>query len=163
MLDKTVAKEKVNRKKVLNTYEKSKTEYLNHKKKLDLVEKQVDALQKELDKHKGLCGASRKTLLKLQKAVQNMDLANASDVIFYQNSDDMGYIVDGKEYHLEVDQLGEIAKTPMLHHRRSLKKNQVSDAAEAFGNGEVVEMEEDEDEGEASDGETEELFVNLWE
>jgi hypothetical protein len=95
-------------------------------------------LDEKLDKVKQECAASRKHMLKLHKAVQSMDIANASDCIFYNDdSDDIGFVIRGKEYHLHIPEDGEVELVPMLQHRRSRKqKDEPTDVMNE--NGDVV-------------------------
>lgn len=155
---KTAAKERIPRKRVLHSLEKSKAEYQVHKKKRDMLAKQLDALQKELEKSDAFSGSARKKFLKLQKAVQNMDLADASDVVFYQNSDDVGYVIDGREYHLDVNEFGELNQTPMLHHRRKLRQDSLNEMAKGFAEGDLPDEGEIDDENNPIEG----LSVDLW-
>lgn len=121
-IHKLAAKEKTGRKKVVSALEKAKKSYSALKSSLDSLEAQADKINAQLEKTRSSCNAARKDMIKFHKAIQNMDLTNASDAVFY-DSGDVGYIIDGQECHVDINEAGEITKTKMRDHRKSLKKS----------------------------------------
>lgn len=135
-LTKTAAKDRLGRNKVNKSLEKAKKEYSGHKTNLDQLEAQDGKLRVQLDNTRKLTNDARRRVMTLHKAMQNMDLANASDAVFYNDdSNDIGYIIDSKEYHLETDEAGEMKLVPMRHHRSERKKSLQGDEAVAEDSG----------------------------
>ena len=59
--------------------------------------------------------------MKMHKAMQTMDLANANDAVFYADDEDVGYIINNKEYAVSIDDSGDVKFIPMNQHRKSKK------------------------------------------
>lgn len=138
-LQKQAAKEKTSRKRLSKELEKAKLEYGKLKSLLDDLESKKSDLDIKLNKIKSECTSARKNMVKLHKTIQSMDISNASDAIFYNDeSDDVGYVINGKEFHLDFDNDGELSLIPMLAHRRS-KKQKDKEEAEA----EELELDQD--------------------
>lgn len=119
-IQKLAAKEKTGRKKVVSALEKSKKNYGSLKSTLDSLEEQAEKINAQLEKTRESCATARKDMLKFHKAIQNMDLTNASDVVFY-DSGDVGYVISGTEYHCDVNDAGDLVKKPMRQHRKDKK------------------------------------------
>jgi len=121
-IQKLAAKEKTGRKKVVSALEKAKKSYSALKSSLDSLEAQAEKINSQLEKTRSSCNLARKDMIKFHKAIQNMDLTNASEVVFY-DSGDVGYMIDGQECHVDINDAGEITRTKMRDHRKSLKKS----------------------------------------
>lgn len=147
-LTKIAAKEKTNRKRVVSSLEKAKSAYGKLKASLDSLEEQALRINESLEKTKSSCGLARKEMLKLHKVIQTMDLTNANEVVMY-DSGDVGYVIDGKECHVDVDDSGEMKKTRMRDHRRE-KKNDKKDTLDASYDP-ALDDDSSEDEGEVVD------------
>lgn len=112
----------------LNKNLKGVTEdYKRERKELLGLEKQLVDLQCAIDGCRGKMTGSRKELLKLTDMLKNMDLASCDNVLFYQNdAQDVSYVIDGEEYHMEIVDAGDMKLTPMKEHqlnrRRKLKE-----------------------------------------
>jgi len=117
------AKERTNKKKINKEWEKSKAEYAKIKAIVDdLQGKKQDAEQK-LESASNQCSAARKKMMGLMKTIQHMDISNASDAVFYNDDyGDVGYVIGNKEYHLSLNDDGEMSIVPMLTHRRNRKQ-----------------------------------------
>ena len=121
-LSKTAAKERVSRGKISKQLEKAKADYGRLKDSLDVMEANDAKLKSQLDETRKSTNEARQRILKMHKAMQNMDLSNANDAIFYNDeSQDVGYVIDGKEFHLDIDDTGEVKLTPMGKHRKARK------------------------------------------
>lgn len=127
-LAKTAAKEKVGRKQLSKDLEKSKARYRTLKSALDSMEAEAAKLNKKIEENRSVLQGERKKMVKLHDALQKMDLADASDCVFYD--DDTGYIVGGKEVHLDLNDAGDITITPMRAYRRSLREKDLSHSSE---------------------------------
>lgn len=151
--NKYAAKEKVTRKKVVSALEKAKKTYGQLKASLDSLESQAEKINSALEKTKSNCSAARKEMMKYHKTIQNMDLSNASDVIFYESSD-VGYLINGTECHLDMDDVGDLRIVPMREHRKSKRQkhdtNEVSYVNESDDSS-------DEDGSDTSDHETKDM------
>lgn len=148
-LAKTAAKDRLGRNKVNKALEKAKKEYANHKGNLDQLEAQDSKLRIQLDNTRKSTNDARKRVITLHKAMQNMDLANASDAVFYNdNSEDIGYIIGGKEYHLKMDEEGEMELVPMRHFRSERKRSLLEDPSEDAKDEVIEELNQDIAEGE---------------
>lgn len=138
-LTKLAAKDKLSRGKVSKSLEKDKAEYSKMKKTYDSLVAERDKLNEKVEALGATCQDFRKKIIKMHGALQKMDLSNASDAIFYDTAD-IGYVIDGKEYHLEVDDMGDMKLVPMRQHRSSKKKEEYPEADDAMKqqeNGEV--------------------------
>lgn len=147
------SKEQVPRKRLSKILEKEKLEYSKKKKMLDGLEAEAEKLNSKVDQLRGECQSDRKNIMKKHQALSNMDMANASDVIFYNDdSSDTGYVIDGKEYHLEIDDMGDLKLFPMRKHRAERKQkpeeNEVSDQEPSM---------------EVADEDVDNLYLNLTE
>lgn len=136
---KTAAKDKVSRKQLTKMLEKSKQTYGKLKSECDSLEKQFRKLEEQLTSAKAEVSTARKQMLKLSKAAQDMDLSGATDVVFYQENDEVGFVFDGKEYHVSYNDSGDPELELMNKHRRKKKEVSVEE------NPEVLEEELSED------------------
>lgn len=125
-ISKTAGKSKVSRNGISKNIEKSKKTYKNLKSKLDILEKEDAKRQKELNELRSQVASLKKSIGNSHKVLQNLDVANADDAVFYNDSDDVGYVIDGGEYHLEVKDDGELELIPMRQWRRSKKLEKTS-------------------------------------
>ena len=141
-INKYAAKEKIGRKKIVSTLEKAKNNYGKLKAALDSLQSQAEKINASLEKTKASCEAARKEMMKYHKTIQNMDLSNANDVIFY-DSGDVGYIIDGKECHLDLDDVGDLRVVPMREHRKSKRKKSIDEQDAAYNS--AVDDDSDED------------------
>lgn len=163
-VNKFAAKEKISRKKLVSALEKAKANYSKIKANLDSLEAQDRKIQVALEKARTDCNDSRRHMLKMHKAIQNMDLASASDAIFY-DSEDIGYVIDSKEYHLDLNDSGEMVLVPMNKYRRDKKKeikeSEIEVAQDTSDEDDDQDF-NDNDEGiEALDSELDELYAKL--
>lgn len=145
-LAKSAAKTKVSRNGVAKNIEKDKKKYKLLKSQLDALEAQNTELQEKIQKTKEEVAVLKKRIGGSHKVLHNLDISNADDAIIY-NSDDVGYIIDGGEYHLEVKDDGDLVLTPMKDWRKSKKIEKEGDEGEE----EVVEPILDEDSNEVMD------------
>lgn len=179
---KTAGKDKMNRKRMSGTLEKAKGDYAKHKKELDILEADDTKLKEKLEATRSGAAAARKKMLQLHKAMSNMDLANANDAVFYADDEDVGYVINGKEFHLDVDDVGDVKLTPMSAHRKSKKtkkadenctdENCADDSHNHFGPGDKkVKTDDESDDGDddeddannSGDGEFDDLYATLLE
>lgn len=123
-LVKEAAKERASRKQVDKMLGKAKSEYAKYKGQLDLLEAEDAKRKAQLDVTRRQTNDLRQKVMKMHKAMQCMDLANASDAVFYNDdSSDIGYIISGKEFHLEIDENGEMSLHPMRKFRSERKSS----------------------------------------
>jgi len=118
---KTAAKEKVNRGRLAKKLERAKSDYSKLKSELDVLEANDSKLKQQLETTRSGAQKARKDIMQMHNAMQKMDLANANDAIFYADDEDVGYVINGKEFHLDVDDTGDVKLTPMSAHRKSKK------------------------------------------
>lgn len=120
------AKERTSKKKINKELERAKNEYSKHKSVVDDLEARKSDIERKLEVASGECAGARKKMLGLHKTIQHMDISNASDAVFYNDDyGDVGYVIGDKEYHLSINEDGEMSIVPMLTHRRNRKiKNQ---------------------------------------
>lgn len=123
-LVKEAAKERASRKQVDKMLGKAKAEYAKYKGQLDVLEAEDAKRKAQLDVTRRQTNDLRQKVMKMHKAMQCMDLANASDAVFYNDdSADIGYIISGKEFHLEIDEHGEMNLHPMRKFRSERKSS----------------------------------------
>jgi len=131
-LGKTAArsKPKTSRKQVLKRIDKSKATYQVERKKLKNLERNLKKIENDINLAKGVQRTSRSDMLKLKKVLSNMDLADCNYVILYEDSNECGYIVDGEERSLDVDDDGELSFKLMKEYRKE-KRQAEKDAQNA--------------------------------
>lgn len=154
---KYAAKEKISRTKLNKALEKAKANYSKARTHLTALEKEYAKLESQLSASRAECNDARKHMNKLHNAAYNMDLSSATDAVFYQDSDDVGYVVDGKEFYLEISDDGELNLTPWNKYRRDRKaKNE-----EVKRDNDEIAL--DENNAEISDEEFDQFYSNLVE
>lgn len=127
---KIAAKNKISRKKILKSLEKSKSDYSKTKSELDKISKELEKIQKLHNSLLDECSSHKKEMIRLHKIVQKMDLSGASDAVFYKDQNDVSYVIDGKEYDISLSDDGEMEKMPWRAARRARKEELTSDEGE---------------------------------
>ena len=128
VLNKVASRDKVTKKKLYKDLDKAKSEHNKLKSIVDDLESKKNDAQSKLDKIKSEYTAARKNMIKLHKTIQSMDISNASDVIFYNDAlSDVGYVIDNKEYNLEINDDGEVELVPMHQYRKSKRQKQLEE------------------------------------
>lgn len=123
-------KERMSRAKMMKALEKAKNDHKSLKSTLDMLEANDAKLKGQLEQTKKDFQEARAKILKYHNGMQHSDLANASDVVFYD--DDTGYVIDGKEYHLDVDDgSGDLKLTLMSKHRKAKKAEKAEPCMDA--------------------------------
>ena len=120
-LNKIAAKEKTSKKSLSKRLEKARSEHQKLSEEFKRVQKEHSGVQARFDDLKGKVSAKRKEIISLQNAGQKMDLADASDAIFHQDTNDVSYVIDGKEFHVDVDGEGNVNTVPWRDHRKAQK------------------------------------------
>lgn len=136
-IQKLASKEKINRGKLGKRLQKAKDDYSKLKKALDILEANDAKTQQELGDHRSRAQQSRKNIMKMHKAMQTMDLANANDAVFYADDDDVGYIINGKENHISINDNGDFQFTPMHQYRKSKRAPKIDDDTETSASDEA--------------------------
>jgi hypothetical protein len=121
-------KDKMSRKSILKRIDKSKATYQQERKKLENFKKQKEKLENELESCHNVMKDSRSEMLRLKNVLSNMDLADCNYAIMYEN--DCGYLIDGEEYHVKINDDGDLEVKPMKEHRKELKSSEKSDESE---------------------------------
>lgn len=134
-------KDKMSRKSILKKIDKSKATYQQERKKLENLKKQKDKLEKELDICQSIMKESRSEMLRLKNILSNMDLADCNYAIMYEN--DCGYLIDGEEYHVKINDDGDLEVKLMKDYRKELKNSEKSEEPE---NNEADDQEKEESE-----------------
>ena len=129
-LEKSAAKSKMPRRGVSKALEKARAQYSAQKKRHDQIAKEHGKLSNDLNEAKDQMLKTRKHLSRLTEAQRMADIADASGVIFHPDSDDISYIVDGKECHLELDDIGDIKAMPWRDFQKSKKNSLQSNITE---------------------------------
>jgi len=156
-LNKIAAKEKTSKKSLSKRLEKARAEHQKLSEEFKKVQKEHSGVQARFDELKGKVSAKRKEIISLQSAGQKMDLADASDAIFHQDTNDVSYVIDGKEYHVELDGEGNVNTVPWRDHRKAQKPApEVSEES-----GEKIEGEEVADAEDCADPPGEEDAANM--
>lgn len=140
------SRKKIDKKRVdsLDSYHQAKSKYQELQEKKKEIESQLDKSRQDMQD-------SRSDMLRYNDVLRNMDLLACRHVTLYNNSDDIGYIVDKEEHHLDVDDCGDVSLTPMKEYRRYLKQ-QNQETNEADDQDEPEEEEEEDDTSDAHDG-----------
>jgi hypothetical protein len=63
------------------------------------------------------------------KVLERMDLSDCKSVMFY-GSGDISYVRDKQEYHLDIDDTGDVSSKPFREYQRELRRKQKEDRAE---------------------------------
>ena len=119
---------KLTKKRVDSDRLKSLKKYHASKSKLSKLKEEEAKLQAELEATEKDMHDCRSEMLKLTDVLRNMDLADCKHVMMYENSEDVGYIVDNDEHHLDVDDNGDISFISMKDYRRQKKKEDKEDS-----------------------------------
>lgn len=125
-------KTKMSRQRIIKEINGSRSKYQETRKTLkDLESKQkrlndlIQVAQKDVTE-------SRKKMLRLSEVVQKMDLADCNYAVFYENDrQDVAYVIDKEEYHVQFSDDGVTENIPMpeylRQHRRSKESNPAYD------------------------------------
>ncbi len=127
-LNKTAGKKPMSRNTIQKAIIKAKKQHDLLKRELDSLEADDSKLKSRLEDTKSKLHFTRKQLLNMHRGMQHMDLANADDAVFYDDDEQIGYVVKGKEYHLDINDDGEITLTPMNKYRREQRANNSSES-----------------------------------
>jgi hypothetical protein len=144
-------KKQVSRKGVAKRRDKSRQTYQKLRTDLTRLEAERDKLDAELkDMRKGLL-ESRSDMLKTNDILNNMDLVDCNYVVYYNNTDDVGYVVDKEEHYLSVDDEGSPSLTLVKERNRAdrAKKREEQGADDSYADDEE---DSEEDSNDASDG-----------
>jgi len=111
---------KMSRRQINKELDKVKGKYRDYRNKLRELEASMEALEKGIQECKDGVHNSRTKMLHMNGVLQNMDLTDVNHVMFYDNDDnDVGYLLNGEEQHLDVNDAGDMNFTPMKDYRRS--------------------------------------------
>ena len=145
-------KSKTSRKQVLKNIDKSKAVYQLERKREKSLKKQLAKVESDLEACRTKVRDSRKEMLRLKRVLSNMDLADCNYVVLYDNGD-CGYIIDGDEYSLDVNDDGELDMLDMKEYRRKKREEEraTHDEESEEGDAQLIyfeyESEKDESEG----------------
>ena len=110
---------RMNANKILKELGKARKVYKESRDKLRLLESELEHIESNIRDCKDGVHSSRSQMLRLNKVLQNMDLADANCAIFYDNdAADIGYLINGEEHYLDTNDDGEISLTLMPERRR---------------------------------------------
>lgn len=149
-------KKQVSRKGVAKRRDKSRQTYQKLRTDLSKIEAERDKLDAQLkDMRKGLL-ESRSDMLKTNDVLKNMDLVDCNYVVYYNNIDDVGYVVDKEEHYLSVDDEGSPSLTLVKERNRAdraKRKEELGADDENYSDDDPDnESDEDDDCNDASDG-----------
>jgi len=143
----TLTKKQINKK-----LDSAKDDYKRYNQILQDLKSQKQLLETKLTDIDSKFKAARSEMLNLTDYIRTLTLSGADSVVRYNDAneaDDVGYIRDGAEYHIEVDSVGEVTCVPMKEHKKS-KKNSSKKEEE-----ECDELKEEDVEGLFEEGEKE--------
>ena len=135
-------KTKTSRKQVLKKIDKSKSVYQLERKREQSLKKQLAKVEADLEACRTKMRDHRKEMLRLKSVLSNMDLADCNYVVLYDNGD-CGYVIDGDEYSLDVNDEGELDMLDIKEYRR--KKREEERASSNQEDEEAAESDEEED------------------
>ena len=132
-------KRKRTRRQITKDLEGQKKKYQTERKRLSDMEKKRDRLEKDISECRDSMRSSRGNLLNFTDVLKNMDLSDCRHAIFYDNdTQDVGYILDGNEVHLSTNDEGDLDQLSMKDHQiqrkrqmRDEKRQQQQDSAQA--------------------------------
>lgn len=113
-------KTKMSRKQMAKNLEKSKAKFKHLKDALEVMEADDARLKNKLEQTRGALDSERQSIIKTHEALQKMDLADVDDAVFYD--DDIGYLINGKECHLEIGSNGHLVIIPMSQYKKNKKE-----------------------------------------
>lgn len=120
---KFAAKEKTPKRTILKKIDKARVELERLVADQKKIKKEFDSVKVKYDNINSLVSSKRKEILRMQNASQKMDMADASDAIFH-DGDDVSYIIDGKEYYVDLKD-GDVSLVPWREHKRSQKPEEL--------------------------------------
>lgn len=116
-------KKKMSRKQMLKQFDKAKANYQNERKRLKGLEGQLAALDQQIQDCRDGMRGSRSDMLTLTDVLRTMDLADCKHAVMYENdTKDVGYLIDGVEHHIKVNEDGELEVTTLKDHRKSKRQ-----------------------------------------
>ncbi len=120
-LYKEAGKKPMSRNNITKTIEKARKNHAALKKEYDSLQADDVKLKSRMEENKNKLQHTRKQIMTMHKGLNNMDMANAEDAVFYDDDDVIGYMVDNKEFHMEICDDGEIKLIPMNKYRKECK------------------------------------------
>jgi len=129
-ISKSAGKTRQSRKELLKSLDGAKKNYSKFKSLSDSLMAQDRKLQEDLSSAKDGLSSCKKDMQSVHDVLRSMDLlGSCDDAIVYDNSD-VGYIVDGKEHHLNLSDDGEFELIPMGTYRKSKKEEPKEESKE---------------------------------
>lgn len=130
---------KVSKKHLLKQISQATDNYKNLRKELSSLEAEMDALDNKIKSARSGMYDSRADMLRLNGILQNMDLVDSQSVVMYDNDNqDVGYLIDKEEHHLSVDDAGNPSITSMKDYFRSLRQPKQEDSLEDSANVDLI-------------------------
>lgn len=129
-MQKLAARTKMSRKQMEKDLFKSKNRHKQLKTTFDMLQKQNNKLQIDLEETAKNLNNERRTIKRYHEALEKMDFADSEEAVFYDD-EDVAFVVDGREQHIHLEQDGTIALTPMRKHRRDKKQSLIDSGNDA--------------------------------
>ncbi len=157
---------KLSKTQVAKKFEKVKGQYQELRQVLDELKGKREILDARINEVDGKYKAVRSEMMKLNEYMRSMTLSGSKAVITGESCDDVAYVRDGVEYHLEIDAIGDVTSMPMKEYKKMMKdlakkgpKEEDEDSEEELTEEDVegiIEDEEDEDKDEGEEEQSEE-------
>jgi hypothetical protein len=126
---KTAGKKPMSRNTIQKAIAKAKKQHDALKSELDKLEADDSKLKTRLDDTRSKLQFTRKQLLNMHRGMQHMDIANADDAVFYDDDDRIGYVIKGKEYHMDINDCGDVTLIPMGKYLREQRAQHAPEVA----------------------------------
>jgi len=121
--------DKMSRKQILKSVSKTKAKYKEFREKLHSLETELERVESEINECRDGVHESRSSMLKMNRVLQNMDLTDVNHAVFYAS--DVGYIMDGDEHYLDVNDAGDVSYITMKERRSQQRAERRQDTNDA--------------------------------
>ena len=122
-----VAKNTLSKKQMQKALERAKEDYQHNNEVLQNLKAQKEILDTKITDVDSKFKAARSEMMRLTEYLRALTLSGSNSVVRYQEGDDVGYVRDGIEYHLDIDAEGEVTSVPMKEHKKSIKSPKKED------------------------------------
>jgi len=129
--------------------DRAKEDYQHYNEVLQNLKSQKAILDTKISDADSKFRAARAEMMSLTEYMRALTLSGSKSIVRYQDCDDVGYVRDGIEYHLDINAEGDVKAVPMKEFKK-MKKNVVKPEDE-----DTEELKEEDVEGLFEDEESE--------
>jgi hypothetical protein len=114
----------MSRKKIIKDINNSRDRYHAQRSRLSELKKERDRLNAMIQSAEDGETNSKKRMLLMSDILRNLDLTNSPYALMYENDrQDVSYLMDKEEFHVKIDEDGEVKVTPWRDYMRELRSS----------------------------------------